>query len=83
MHDNRLYLLSGGGERSDWVRNLIANPGVEVRIADRSFRAEARVLSDDAPGVRRAMAAKYQRWREGMPLSDWAASALLVELTAP
>ena len=30
--------------------------------------------------ARRVLAAKYQGWREGEPLSEWAASALLVEV---
>ena len=28
-----LYMLSGGGDRSDWVKNLSRDPDVEVRIA--------------------------------------------------
>ncbi len=26
LHDARVYLLSGGGERSDWVKNLQREP---------------------------------------------------------
>ena len=30
-HEGRLYLLSGGRERADWVRNLQANPRVRLQ----------------------------------------------------
>lgn len=30
------YMLSGGRDRSNWVRNLIADPDVEVRIDRKS-----------------------------------------------
>ena len=32
VHDDRLYLIAGGGERSDWVRNLRAEPAVAFRV---------------------------------------------------
>ena len=32
-----LYMLSGGGDRSDWVKNLRRNPEVTVRIAGEQF----------------------------------------------
>jgi deazaflavin-dependent oxidoreductase (nitroreductase family) len=33
-HDERLYMLSGGRERADWVRNLQANSRVTVELGD-------------------------------------------------
>jgi len=78
--DGRLYLLSGGGEASDWVKNLRKTPQVGVRIAKRSFAGRASILSSaeaDAP-VRKLLATKYQGWREGRRLSNWARTALPV-----
>jgi deazaflavin-dependent oxidoreductase (nitroreductase family) len=41
------YLLgSSRGLRADWVRNLIANPEVEVRVRSRHFHGRAEVVSD-------------------------------------
>lgn len=41
------YLLgSSRGLRADWVRNLIADPHVEVRVRSRRFRGRAEVVSD-------------------------------------
>lgn len=82
-----VYLLSGGGERSDWVRNLLAHPRVGLRIRDQQWHADARVVGDsqEEAGARRLLASKYQGWQEGRPLSRWASTALPValDLTRP
>lgn len=74
-----LYMLSGGGDRSDWVRNLIAEPRVSVRIGGRSFGGTARVVTDrgEDAAARRLVHGKYargpedmRRWRdEGLPVA--------------
>jgi deazaflavin-dependent oxidoreductase (nitroreductase family) len=75
-----IYLLSGGGDRSDWVKNLRADPSVHVRIGDREWNGRARSVQDEAEEgqARRLLASKYQGWREGKPLSGWASTALPV-----
>ena len=45
LHDGFVYLLSGGGERSDWVKNLIADPSVTLRLGEESRTTPARVVS--------------------------------------
>ena len=40
-----LYLLSGSGQ-SDWVKNLLKDPSVKVRIAKYTFTGIARVVND-------------------------------------
>ncbi len=42
--DGRMYLLAGGRERSDWVRNLQANAHVTVELGDETHAGAARVL---------------------------------------
>jgi deazaflavin-dependent oxidoreductase (nitroreductase family) len=81
-NDRTLYLLSGGGDRSDWVRNLLAEPAVSVRVEDQTFDATARVVTDadEEQMARRLLATKYQGWTEGRPLSTWARTALPVAL---
>lgn len=78
----RLYLLSGGRDRADWVRNLRAQPAVRVRLGGTTLTGRARVIEGEAPErrARQLLAGKYQRWREGQPLSGWARSALPVEI---
>ena len=80
--DGTLYLLSGGGRRSDWVRNLEARPEVHVRIAERAWPAVARVVADEDEEqlARSLLASKYQGWREGARMSGWARTALPVAL---
>jgi deazaflavin-dependent oxidoreductase (nitroreductase family) len=77
-----LYLLSGGGDRSDWVRNLLADPSVSVRLGPEIREARGRIVTepDEDALARRLLASKYQGWREGRPFSRWAATALPVAL---
>ena len=83
IHDGRIYMLSGGGDRADWVRNLKKNPQVRVRIGTQSAAAKARVLragtKEDAL-ARELLDGKYQGWREGKRLSSWARNSLPVAI---
>jgi deazaflavin-dependent oxidoreductase (nitroreductase family) len=79
---DRVYLLSGGRDAAHWVRNLQANPDVWLLLAGRTFRGLARVIEGepDDPRARRLLAAKYQGWHEGRPLSAWARTSLPVAI---
>ncbi|CAA9546663.1 MAG: hypothetical protein AVDCRST_MAG79-2360 [uncultured Thermoleophilia bacterium] len=73
-----LYLLAGGRERAQWVRNLQRDPRVTVRLRDRELRGRARVLApgeDDDATARRLLVEKYGQGRD---LSRWGRSALPV-----
>jgi deazaflavin-dependent oxidoreductase (nitroreductase family) len=76
-----LYLLSGSG-KSDWVKNLLKNPSVTVRIAKHTFPGSARLVTDQEEDrtARYLVAEKYQEWEEGRTLSDWARTALPVAI---
>jgi deazaflavin-dependent oxidoreductase (nitroreductase family) len=78
-----LYMLSGGGDRSDWVKNLRRNPEVTVRIADGCFAGLAREVSDadEDELARRLLVEKYES-RPGR-LENWRRRALpvVVDLT--
>jgi len=78
----RIYLLAGGRDRAHWVRNLRAEPHVRVRIGGRTFDGRARVIEGepDEMVARCMLAAKYQGWTDGAPLSAWAAGSLPVEV---
>ena len=80
INGNTLYLLSGGGDQSQWVKNLLANPNVTVRIAKHTFNGVARIVSEEKQEtmVRHLLAGKYQGWKEGKPLSDWGRTALVI-----
>ncbi|MGH2584243.1 MAG: nitroreductase/quinone reductase family protein [Dehalococcoidia bacterium] len=81
LNGDTLYLLSGGAERSDWVKNLRRTPAVSVRIRDRQFAGRARVIDAGEEDVRaRAMlVGKYQP-RYGGSLEEWGHTALPVAI---
>ena len=82
MRGNTIYLLSGGGDKSDWVKNMRANPQVKVRIEKHNFTGQARFVleAEEEAQARRVLAAKYQGWREGRKLSEWARTAFPVAI---
>ena len=82
IQDSSLYLLSGGNDDSDWVKNLRVNPNVTVRIAKQTFTGTARIVRNiqEESLARPMLAAKYQNWHEGQPFSEWARDAWVVAI---
>ena len=78
----RIYLLAGGRDRAHWVRNLRIEPRVRVRVGGHTIDGHARVIEGEPHEMmaRQLVAAKYQRWTDGAPLSAWAAGSLPVEI---
>ena len=74
-----LYMLAGGGDRSDWVKNIRHNPGVQVRIQDRVFGGQGRVITNPAEEklARRLVVSKYYG-REKVRTTGWEATSLPV-----
>jgi len=79
---DRVYFLSGGRDDAHWVRNLRVDPRVRVRIGREWFSGVAREIEGqaDEAKARQLLAAKYQGWREGRPLSEWASESLPVAI---
>lgn len=79
---NRIYLLSGGRGRADWVKNLKKHPRVRVRVGDRTYAGTAAIIEHDADdqAAREALAAKYQGWSTGAALTNWARTSLPVAI---
>ena len=83
LHDDRVYVLSGGGQRADWVQNLKKMPRVRIRIGTRTVTATARIVragTKEDELTRRLLDGKYQGWREGRRLSTWARNALPIAI---
>lgn len=82
LRGRTVYLLSGGGPRSDWVRNMDAEPTVTVRIEEVTYDGAARRVTDADEDLfaRRALAAKYQGWIPDREMSDWARNALCIAI---
>lgn len=75
-----IYVLAGGRERADFVRNAIADPRVTVRIGNREGDANARVVgagTEEDARARRLLLAKYQQPGQ-TDLESWGRSALPV-----
>jgi hypothetical protein len=73
-------LLAGNREKSDWVRNLRRQPGVSIRIRDKTYTGTAVIVTDQVEDAlaRDLLLAKYQanyagslvRWgREALPVA--------------
>ena len=73
-----LYMLAGGGDRADWVRNLRREPAVTVHISGEGLKGEARVVEDGEEDelARRLLVEKYER--SPGSLSGWRRRALPV-----
>lgn len=81
LRENTLYLLAGS-KTSDWVKNLLKNPSVTVRLGNHTFRGTARLVQEkeEEDLARYRLAEKYQEWEEGRTLSQWARTALPVAI---
>jgi deazaflavin-dependent oxidoreductase (nitroreductase family) len=79
-----IYLLSGGRERADWVRNLQASPRCSIEIGGRRMVGDARVIegADDDELARTLVHDKYATDDD---LASWRATALpvAVDLSSP
>src|SRR5262245_17198612 len=70
--DERVYIFAEHGHKAHWVRNVIANPSVEIKINDRQWQATGRVLDAERD---RELYAKVQDlarekygWGDGLPV---------------
>ena len=76
-----LYLLSGGRDRADWVRNLQANPNLSVQLGTETLAGIAQVLQPDDPGDHRARELLVNKYRQGNDLDEWGRTSLPVMIT--
>ncbi len=84
LHDARVYMLSGGRDASDWVKNIRVHPTVGLRIGDRDLICRAYVVEDVAEDAlaRRLLVEKY-RPRYSGDLDEWRDAALPVAIEIP
>ena len=84
LADVVVYLLSGGGDRSDWVRNLMISPQVTLQIGDRRATTTARVVTDPDEDAlaRRLVVEKYAPRYRG-DLTEWGRASLPIAIDWP
>ena len=73
-----LYMLSGGRDQSNWVKNIKKDPSVSVRIGRRTFMGSGRIVTDrkEDQVARKLLLAKYASSSDD--LSEWGRTALPV-----
>lgn len=78
IEEQTLYMLSGGRNRVDWLKNLRRKPEVTVRIGGDCFEGRARVVQDPEEDAlaRRLLVEKYERTPGS--LTNWRRTALAV-----
>lgn len=82
LHGASLYLMSGGRDRSHWVRNLREDPAVTVRIGELTLAGRAREIateSEEDALVREMLVAKYNPGYE-RDLTEWGRSSLPIAI---
>jgi deazaflavin-dependent oxidoreductase (nitroreductase family) len=81
LADGVAYLLSGGGDRSDWVRNLTISPAVVLEIGGQKRTTRARLVTDpDEDGLARRLVVEKYRPRHRGDLDDWGRTSLPIAI---
>jgi deazaflavin-dependent oxidoreductase (nitroreductase family) len=72
-----IYILAGGGYRSDWVKNIGNNVAVSVQVGDVTYAGRGRIIETDEEilQARKLVVAKYYG-RAYDPAGGWEAEAL-------
>jgi deazaflavin-dependent oxidoreductase (nitroreductase family) len=78
LEHGSIYLLSGGRDRSDWVRNLQVNPRVTVELGTETLVGTARILQPETAEDRTARALLVTKYRQGNNLDEWGRTSLPV-----
>jgi deazaflavin-dependent oxidoreductase (nitroreductase family) len=74
-----IYMLSGGRERADWVRNLVASPRCTVDIGHEKFVGYGRVI-EGTDEDERARSLVHDKYAQGDDLVGWRATSLPVAI---
>lgn len=81
LQDDRLYLLAGGGEASDWVRNIVQEPRVALRVGGHDMICRAYVVEDpDEDALARRLLLEKYGPRYHSDLEEWGRTALPVAI---
>jgi deazaflavin-dependent oxidoreductase (nitroreductase family) len=85
LKDGRVYLLSGGGDSADWVKNIRRSGRVRIQVGSRTVAAHARLVKRATEDrlARELLDGKYMDWKPGRKLSSWARGALPVAIDLP
>jgi deazaflavin-dependent oxidoreductase (nitroreductase family) len=74
-----IYMMSGGRDRADWVRNMVAAPRCTVEIGATTFIGYARVIEGTSEDEH-ARTLVHDKYAHGDDLTSWRASALPIAI---
>jgi deazaflavin-dependent oxidoreductase (nitroreductase family) len=85
VEGRRLYLLSGGGDSADWVKNIRNSGRVRIQVGTRTVAAWARIARRGAEDqkARELLDEKYMAWTPKKKLSAWARGSTPVVVDLP
>jgi deazaflavin-dependent oxidoreductase (nitroreductase family) len=78
--DRTLYLMSGGRDNADWVRNLAANPRVSVELGGETHQGIARVLAPETAEDQLARQLLVAKYGDQEDLDEWGRTSLPVAI---
>jgi deazaflavin-dependent oxidoreductase (nitroreductase family) len=74
-----LYMLSGGRDKSDWVKNALHTPSVQVKINNTMLSGQARLVNNtEEDAIARKLVFEKYVPRSSDDLVDWARTSLPV-----
>ncbi|MGE5596729.1 MAG: nitroreductase family deazaflavin-dependent oxidoreductase [Hyphomicrobiales bacterium] len=82
LRGTALYLMAGGRDSANWVRNIRKTPAVSVRLGEETFPGTGRVVepdTDEDAMARELPVSKYQPRYSG-DLANWGKTALPVAI---
>src|SRR5579859_6362269 len=76
LHGSTLYILSGGLDRADWVKNALRQPRVSIKIRDHVLQGLARRVKNDEEDTlaRKLLFDKYSPTDDD--LEEWVRTSL-------
>jgi deazaflavin-dependent oxidoreductase (nitroreductase family) len=84
LHGETLYMLAGGREKADWVKNIRRHPDVQVKTREHTFLGKGRIVQEPPEDIlaRQIVLGKYAS-RSSDDLLGWSRSSLpiAVDLT--
>jgi deazaflavin-dependent oxidoreductase (nitroreductase family) len=81
LHEQTFYMLSGGRDKPDWVKNALHTPRVQLKINDSIFNGTARLITniDEDSLARKIVFEKYVP-RTSDDLVDWSRTSLPIAI---
>ncbi|GHO70237.1 hypothetical protein KSC_091290 [Ktedonobacter sp. SOSP1-52] len=80
LEGSTLYMLSGGRDKADWVKNIQRQPEVEVRIKATRKQGRGRIVAEGSEEDARARQLVFSKYapRSNEDLRDWSRRSLTV-----